>query len=79
MHKCTSLAVIHFADDKIAITQGPTIEDTVTIVNHELEKVDRWLCSNKLSLNKKKSSFLILRNKKHCYIPNISIRSVPVK
>ena len=44
--------LIHFADDTTAITQGTTIEDTVTIVAHELEKVDRWLCSNKLSQHK---------------------------
>ena len=42
----------------------------------ELEKVDQRLCSNKLSLNINKSLFMILNLS--C-IPNISIRSVPVK
>ena len=79
MHKCTSLDLIHFADDTTAISQGPTIEDAVATVARELEKVDRWLCSNKLSLNINKSSFLIFTNKKLSNIPIISIRSVPIK
>ena len=67
------------ADDTTAIYQGPTIEDAVAVVARELEKVDRWLCSNKLSLNINMSSFLIFTNKKLSNIPIISIRSVPIK
>ena len=29
------------------------------VINAELEKVNKWLCSNKFSLNKKKTKFMI--------------------
>ena len=45
------------------------------VINAELEKVNKWLCSNKLSLNIKKTKIYVFHhNQKQIQCPNIKIK-----
>ena len=52
-----------FADDTFLCTQNKDISLLQNEVNAELEKVFIWLASNKLTLNMKKSKFMMVTNK----------------
>ena len=53
LHKYTELSMVHYADDSTAY------ESMVPLVNLELEKINNWLCANKLFLNVEKSLFTV--------------------
>ena len=48
------------------------------VINAELEKVYKWLCSNKLSLNIKKDEihYFFHHNQKQVQYPNIKINNI---
>ena len=49
------------------------------VINAELEKVNKWLCSNKLSLNIKKTKFMVFHhNQKQVQYPNIKINNIKI-
>ena len=56
----TFLLPILFADDTNAIASGNNLDDLVTKINEELEKLKIWLTANKLSLNIKKNTLYVL-------------------
>ena len=59
-HKCSSLLDFHlFADDANLFYRHRDIAILRQHINTELKNVNRWLCSNKLSLNIEKSSYVI--------------------
>ena len=61
----TGFFVKLFADDTFLCAQNEDINALENVVNFELEKVSCWLASNKLTLNIKKSKFMLtLKNKK---------------
>ena len=63
-----------FADDTFLCAQNSDIELLETEVNLELQNVYQWLIANKLTLNVKKSKFMIVTNKKNvCHTPSIGI------
>ncbi len=64
-----------FADDTNAFLEDSNILTLTTIVNVELEKLTNWIKANKLSLNIKKSKFMIFSSikKQLHYIPNINL------
>jgi len=74
----TNLYIKLFADDTVLCAQNFDFSALETEVNNELSKVSLWLASNKLTLNIKKSQYLVVSNKK-C-IPNLSIniRNTPL-
>ena len=53
-----------FADDTNLFTSGKVLSDLITKVNEELSNISVWLKVNKLSLNVKKTHFLIFSNKR---------------
>ena len=53
-----------FADDTNLFTAGKNLIDLNTKVNEELSNISIWLKVNKLSLNVKKTHFLLFHNKK---------------
>ena len=70
-HKCSSLFDFHlFADDANLFYRHRDIAILRQHINTELKNVNRWLCSNKLSLNIEKSSSnkLSLNIEKSSYI-----------
>jgi hypothetical protein len=54
-----------FADDTLLWIACDSVEEAVTIMNQELEKLYHWLCSNKLSLNIEKTKAMIVTLKKN--------------
>ena len=50
-----------FADDTIAVYADKNLKSLESIVNQELCKLFDWLTANKLTLNIKKTNFVILR------------------
>ena len=60
IHKCSSILDFHlFADDANLFFEHKNIADLQTVINEELSKVATWLYANKLSLNVKKSNFVL--------------------
>ena len=67
----TNLYIKLFADDTFLCTQNEDFSLLQNEVNAELEKVFIWLASNKLTLNMKKSKFMIVT--KH-NIPELCVK-----
>ena len=60
IHKCSSILDFHlFADDANLFFEQRSIADLQAVINEELSKVAAWLYANKLSLNVKKSNFVL--------------------
>ena len=53
----TDLNILTFADDTTAFTSHSDMEKLARNVNREMEKIHEWCCSNKLSLNIKKTNY----------------------
>ena len=68
----TKLYVKLFADDTFLCAQNKNFSLLQKEVNSELEKVFIWLASNKLTLNTKKSKFMLITNKRT--IPNFCVK-----
>ena len=48
-----------FADDSNIIINGKNITNLFATLNVELQKIVKWLCANKLSLNTEKTNYII--------------------
>ena len=59
INNCTSLNLLSFADDTTIYRSGPYNKELFDEVNYELIKIHTLLCTNKLSLNVKKSKVCI--------------------
>ena len=49
-----------FADDTNISTCGKSVTDIQEHLNHDLENIHQWLLANKLTLNKKKTEYMII-------------------
>ena len=67
------MRVVHFTDD-IQQFLHPTVtfNNAHATVNRELVEVDNWLKTNRLSLNVRKTSYIIISNQKNAF--DIKIR-----
>jgi hypothetical protein len=70
---CGSLFPLLFADDTNLFINGCNIETIESYANIQLSKIVEWLNANKLSLNVKKTHFMMFSNKK------VKTRSVDIK
>ena len=61
---------IMFADDTNIFIAGHRLNDITLLINQELEKINTWFCANLLSLNVKKTNYILFGNKN---LPNIDI------
>ena len=66
-------AIRLFADDTCLIVKAPTINETETKLNSELNKVSAWMLANKLTLNPAKSNALIINPKLTSTTPKLEI------
>jgi hypothetical protein len=64
------LSFIMFADDTNLFISGTNLSDLAAIANTELASVSTWFSANLLSLNIKKTNYILFGNKKQ---PDISI------
>ena len=66
-----------FADDTNVTVSSSSIEDIQIKLNNELEKLHHWLLANKLSLNVKKTEYMLIGSQQRLsqitYEPQISI------
>ena len=53
-----------FADDTNLFYKSKTLDDLTNITNSELTKISLWLKTNKLSLNVKKTNYILFTNRK---------------
>ena len=64
------LTFIMFADDTNIFISGRFLEDLTCIANNELNKISSWFSANLLSLNIKKTNYILFGNKK---LPDIQM------
>ena len=76
IYKSSSIFAFYlFADDTSIIYANDNLKKLELVVNREIANVNEWLKANKLTLNIKKSNFVIFRprQKKLPFIPKINI------
>ena len=79
MCRCSGdLKFVHFADDTTVFMRGRNLDNLHVEVNRQLCKVDSWLCANKLSLNIKKTSFMVHSFRSKITDHSISIRGIKI-
>jgi hypothetical protein len=67
---------ILFADDTSLFLQGKTIDQLIKTMNAELKNISEWLQVNKLSLNVKKTTYMIFTKRNIICLPhNVTINS----
>jgi len=72
------LRFVHFADDTTVFSSGNNVNELTTNINTELSNVYAWLCSNRLSLNIKKSSCMLISNKRDVVLSNVTIAGIDI-
>ena len=72
-----------FADDTNLTTSGKTIKDIQNQLNSDLENIHTWLLTNKLTLNKEKTEYIIISSRQRLAKidddPNISLDGINIK
>ena len=68
------LFMVLFADDTNAFLSGHDLKELESTLNDELQKIETWLRANKLSLNIKKTHFIIFKPKKKKNNHNVNIK-----
>jgi hypothetical protein len=66
------LHFILFADDTNILCYNQCLSTLLNIVNTELERLNQWFISNKLSVNVKKTSYMLFGRKKVDTVANVS-------
>ena len=74
--KCSyQFEYILYADDSILSTciPGNNVMDSAELINSELKCLDRWLKSNKISINADKTKYMLFSYSKYVNFPDISL------
>ena len=74
MHMASNFDLNLFADDSYLAMSDNCPNKLEISVNHELNKIHNWLNSNKLSLNVKKTKFLIIKSNRKKLSYNFNIK-----
>ena len=66
---------ILYADDSTLTTylRGDNVLDYAELINGELKCLDRWLKSNKISINADKTNYMLFSYNKNVNFPDISV------
>ena len=64
---------IFFADDRSVFIEGTNFENVSKILNTELEKVNMWLKTNKLTIHTKKTHYMMFHRTRIKHNTNIKI------
>lgn len=72
-----------FADDTILFLQSDNMDNLIKLINEDLGRLYKWLCDNSLSVNIKKTKFMLIKNK-NCNIDtdshdNVLINGVKIE
>ena len=76
--QATKLYIKLFADDTVLCAQNEDLLALEDEVNNELDKVFSWMASNQLTLNIKKSQFMLVTNKRNVGTLKIKINDIPL-
>ena len=68
---CPNLNLVHYADDTTAFISGSDPYILVNSLNVDLQSIHKWLQCNRLTLNVKKSAYMIFGNNN--FVPNLKI------
>src|ERR1051325_8142231 len=83
MVHCSELSYyILFADDTNIFFSCKSFSDLAVTVNKELHNLSHWFCANRLSLNIKKTSYILFGNRTHLQYTNnfrILIDNIPIE
>ena len=79
MSQSSNLNFIHFADETTMVATEDSERDLFATVNRELKSVDKWLRVNRLSLNLKKTKYMIITNKAMLHRWKVRIRRRAIK
>ena len=60
-------------------SSNTNLEELCTIVNNELENINKWFALNKLSLNVEKTKFMVIGNKKIHGTINVKINNITLE
>ena len=73
--------IILFADDTNIVFSDKCLTTLESIVNTEIQKISRWLQINKLSLNIKKTNYIIFKSKQKLvnYKLNIKLDNIEIE
>ena len=75
----SSLVTKLFADDTCLLFSADSISDLQIIANLEMYKIENWMASNKLTLNHKKSKFMIINKNNARSSMNIFINGYQIE
>jgi hypothetical protein len=66
LHTVTTLLTLMFADDTFCLKSGHNLNELITHINSEINKMALWFRANKLAVNKSKTKYMIfhMRGKK---------------
>ena len=66
---------ILYKDDSTLSTYvlGDNVQDSAELINSELKHLDRWLKSNKISINADKTKYMLFFYNKNVHFPDISV------
>lgn len=67
------MTIILFADDTLLYYCGKDINEINRRINEDLERINRWLCTNKLKLNIEKTKYMVITNRNLDQEININI------
>jgi len=63
--KASNFNIVLYAVDINLHISGNNHETLEKTVNHELKKIDHWVCANKLCTNYSKSNLILMNNRKN--------------
>ena len=61
LQNSTNMKILSFADDTTVSISSSDVLDLYNMSNTEIAKLNDWFCANKLSLNAKKTKYIICR------------------
>ena len=68
---CSKLFAVLFADDAALVASDEKIKKVNKIMNAEMKLISKWLVANRLTLNLKKTKFMVICNKKGEHIQKL--------
>jgi hypothetical protein len=72
------LQFVHFADDTTVFLEGSNLSELFDVMNRELDKIDKWLSCNRLSINLSKTSYMIFSNRDKNVNKTLLVRDVNI-
>ena len=73
--------IFSFADNTTLCVSSPNLDDLYDTINNDINKMHTWFCANRLSLNAKKTKYIVIRPKhKSCDLTDkqLVINDVPL-